>query len=431
MRRKIIYPAQMDTQSLGQLQVVVRTETGFRPIEDAEVSISYTGTDGSPIEVASTNISGQTDVIELETPPIDYSLEPTPPEQPYSEYTVSVRAPELQSISVFGTQVFPEQTAIQEVEMTPEIQEEITTQEIDLLDPQRIVIGPHLLFGDFPPKIPEDEVKEPTEIGEIVLDEVVIPEFIIVHDGPPDDQRAKNYYIRYRDYIKNVASSEIYATWPESTIQANVLAIMSFTLNRVFTEWYRNKGYNFTITSSTAYDHYWVQGRNIYKNISQVVDSLYVNYLARPNVEQPILTQYCDGIQVQCPNWMTQWGSKYLGDQGADAISILRNFYGDNMYLETARKVSGIPASWPGNNLQEGSSGEDVRTIQEQLNAISNNYPAISKVRVDGNFGPATSEAVETFQEIFNMPVTGIVDYPTWYRISGIYVAVTRMAELV
>ena len=149
-----------------------------------------------------------------------------------------------------------------------------------------------------------------TESGEIVLSRVVIPEFVVVHDGSPRDSTARNYYVRYRDYIKNVASSEIYATWPDSTIRANVLAIMSFTLNRVYTEWYRNKGYDFTITSSTAFDHKWIPERNVYDTISSVVDEIFANYLSRPNVRQPILTQYCDGNRVSCPNWMTQWGSR-------------------------------------------------------------------------------------------------------------------------
>ncbi len=172
----------------------------------------------------------------------------------------------------------------------------------------------------------------------------MVPETVVVHDGSPSDSTAPNYYVNYTDYIKNVASSEIYATWPESTITANVLAIMSFTLNRVYTEWYRNKGYNFTITSSTAYDHKWIYGRNIFNSISTIVDEIFDQYLARPNVKQPILTQYCDGKRVTCPNWMSQWGSKDLGDRGYSAIEIIRNYYGNSMYIRTAELISGIPS---------------------------------------------------------------------------------------
>ena len=168
------------------------------------------------------------------------------------------------------------------------------------------MIPAHTLYGVYPPKIPENEIKPVNETGEIVLSRVVVPEYIVVHNGSPRDSTAQNYYVKYKDYIKNVASSEIYATWPENTIRANVLAIMSFTLNRVYTEWYRNQGYDFTITSSTAFDHKWIPERNVFDSISTVVDELFADYLSRPNVRQPILTQYCDGRQVQCPNWMTK-----------------------------------------------------------------------------------------------------------------------------
>ena len=234
----------------------------------------------------------------------------------------------------------------------------------------------------------------------------------------------------YASYIANVASSEIYSTWDEAAITANVLAIMSFTLNRVYTEWYRSKGYDFTITSSTAYDHKFIYGRNIFNNISRIVDSVLTNYVTRPGIEQPLLTQYCDGRQVSCPNWMTQWGSQYLATQGYNATSILRYYYGADVYLATANRVSGIPASFPGYNISTGSRGADVRTIQRQLNAVSSHYPAIPKVSVDGIFGSATAASVRKFQEVFNLPVSGIVDSPTWYRLSQIYVAVTRIGEL-
>ncbi len=193
---------------------------------------------------------------------------------------------------------------------------------------------------------------------------------------------------------------------------------------------YRGKGFNFTITSSTAYDHKFMYGRNIFQSISTIVDEMFENYLSRPNVRQPILTQYCDGQKVSCPNWMTQWGSKYLGDQGYSAIEILRNYYGSDIYINSAQGISGIPASWPGDDLTIGSSGEKVRQLQEQLQRISRAYPAIPSITPDGIYGNRTKEAVQQFQSVFGLPVTGIVDYPTWYRISDIYVAVSRIAEL-
>lgn len=405
----------------GQLQIHVTTERGFFPIKDASIRLSYTGNPTEIIEELSTDISGQTAAVELPAPPLEYSMEPSE-FQPYSEYTIQVNASGYRPINISGISVLPDKTSIQNVRM------ETATVENPL--ERNIVITANTLYGNFPPKIPEDEIKPMTESGEIVLSRVVIPEYVIVHDGPPSDSSANDYYVRYRDYIKNVASSEIYATWPDAALRANILAIMSFTLNRVYTEWYRNKGYDFTITSSTAFDHKFVYGRNIFSNISNIVDEMFNSYLSHPNVRQPILTQYCDGQRVSCPNWMTQWGSKYLADQGYSTIEILRYYYGSSMYINTADEISGVPASWPGSNLEVGSTGDKVRMLQEQLNRIARNYPALPTIAVDGIYGSATKAAVEKFQSIFGLPVTGIVDFRTWYRISEIYVAVSRIAEL-
>ena len=405
----------------GQLQIHVTTERGFFPIKDASIRLSYTGNPTEIIEELSTDISGQTAAVELPAPPLEYSMEPSE-FQPYSEYTIQVNASGYRPINISGISVLPDKTSIQNVRM------ETATVENPL--ERNIVITANTLYGNFPPKIPEDEIKPMTESGEIVLSRVVIPEYVIVHDGPPSDSSANDYYVRYRDYIKNVASSEIYATWPDAALRANILAIMSFTLNRVYTEWYRNKGYDFTITSSTAFDHKFVYGRNIFSNISNIVDEMFNSYLSRPNVRQPILTQYCDGQRVSCPNWMTQWGSKYLADQGYSTIEILRYYYGSSMYINTADEISGVPASWPGSNLEVGSTGDKVRMLQEQLNRIARNYPALPTIAVDGIYGSASKAAVEKFQSIFGLPVTGIVDFRTWYRISEIYVAVSRIAEL-
>lgn len=405
----------------GALRIQVVTRGGNRPIQNAKISISYSGDPTGPLEEVNTDASGMSEEIALAAPPLELSMEPSE-EQPYAEYTIEVTAEGYQPINISGIEVFSEQLSLQEVRLE---EEEVEDSQFG-----NIVIPAHTLFAEYPPKIPESEIKPVTETGEIVLSRVVIPEFVIVHDGDPNDPTARDYYVRYRDYIKNVASSEIYSTWPDATIRANILAIMSFTLNRVYTEWYRNKGYSFTITSSTAYDQKFVYGRNFYRNISNVVDEMFENYLSRPNVSQPILTQYCDGQRVTCSNWLSQWGSKYLGDQGYDAIDIIRYYYGNSMYINTAEEVSGIPASWPRVDLTVGSTGDKVRQIQEQLARISRSYPAIPAVTPDGIFGPATREAVERFQAVFGLPVTGIIDYRTWYRISEIYVAVTRIAEL-
>lgn len=413
---------QNELSEKGKLQINVTSSVNCRPIGEAEISISYTGVPENILERLTTDSSGQTEVIDLDAPPEEWSLNPENERQPYSEYTFDISAPGFEPVSIAGAEILANVKAIQNVRMRPS---DASREEEEVF-----VIPAHTLYGEYPPKIAEDEIKPVNESGEIVLSRVVIPEYIVVHDGSPRDSTAKNYYVKYKDYIKNVASSEIYATWPSNTIRANVLAIMSFTLNRVYTEWYRNKGYDFTITSSTAFDHKWIPERNVYDTISVIVDELFSNYLSRPNVRQPILTQYCDGRRVTCPNWMTQWGSKALGDEGLTPIEILRYYYGDDMYINTAQEISGIPASWPGYNLQEGSRGDKVRQMQEQLDVIAGAYPAITSVRADGIYGPSTEEAVRKFQSVFGLPATGVVDYPTWYKISEIYVGVSRIAEL-
>lgn len=413
-------PSGADNTSAGFLRMNVISSLGQIPIQDATVSISYSGDPDTVIEELSTNSSGLTETVELPAPPLEYSLEPESEVQPYAEYNITVTAPGYEPVLVSGSELLADETSLQPIRMNPlEVTEE---------DEKFVLIPDHTLWGEYPPKIPEAEIKPIAESGEIVLSRVVIPEYVIVHDGVPSDRSAANYWVKYTDYIKNVASSEIYATWPESSIYANVLAIMSFTLNRVYTEWYRNQGYDFTITNSTAYDQKWIYGRNIYENISRLVDNIFNNYLSRPGVRQPIFTSYCDGQRVTC-NGLSQWGSKYLGDEGYSAIEIIRYYYGNDMYINSADSISGIPSSWPGYNLNIGASGDKVRQLQQQLNRIAQNYPAIPTIVADGIYGPRTAQAVRTFQQIFGLPATGVTDFATWYAISRIYVGVSRIAE--
>ena len=289
-------------QNRGLLQVqVVSIQNNF-PISGATVTISSQEGEPQVFEQLTTNSAGQTQEVSLPAPPESISLnaEAATTQRPYSEYDLLIEAPGFLPLAIQGTEILSGSTAIQPAAMTP----------LDTTRPPEdpINIPDHTLYGVYPPKIAEAEIQPVAESGEIVLSRVVVPETIVVHDGVPSDRSAPDYYVPYRDYIKNVASSEIYSTWPESTIVANVLAIMSFTLNRVYTEFYRNQGYDFTITSSTAFDHKWIYGRNIFQSISLVVDEIFDNYLSRPGVRQPILTQYCDGKRVSCPDWMTQWG---------------------------------------------------------------------------------------------------------------------------
>lgn len=416
-------PTQVNLSAFGSLQIqAVRSDNRF-PIQNATVSLSIPDTPDQIVEQTTTDASGQTDALRLSAPPLEYSLTPGSP-QPYANYNIRITASGFKSITIHGCEVLPDAFAIQPVQMEPE--DDPAPQE------NPVVIPDHTLYGTYPPKIAETEIQPINESGEIVLSRVVVPQTIVVHDGAPTDSSARDYYVPYRDYIKNVASSEIYATWPQAAITANVLAIMSFTLNRVYTEHYRNRGYDFTITSSTAFDHKWIYGRNIYESISVIVDEIFDNYLSRPGVKQPILTQYCDGRQVQClqRGWMTQWGSCDLGERGYNPIQILRRFYGDSIYINTAEEISGIPASWPGYDLTIGSSGQKVQQLQEQLDAVATVYSAIPRVSTDGIYGPGTAESVSRFQSIFGLPQTGVVDFATWYKISHIYVGVSGIGEL-
>lgn len=409
-----------DAIDKGKMRINVYDKQQGTPLADARISLAYTGNPERIINEITTDSEGAVNLDDLLTPPVEYSMEPGE-NQPFSEYTIEVNADGYEEINISGIDVFSGETSIQNVYLNEDNRE---------IPENNIVIPVNTLYGSYPAKIPETEIKPVRQSGEIVLSRVVIPETIVVHDGVPTDSTALDYYVRYKDYIKNVASSEIYSTWPRQTLEANILAIMSFTLNRVYTEWYRNQNYNFTITSSTAFDHKWVNGRNIFESISQVVDEIFDNYLSRPNVKQPILTQYCDGKKSSCTDWMTQWGSKYLGDQGYSSIDILRYYYGDNMYINTAEQIQGIPSSWPGADLDIGSSGQKVRQLQEQLNLIGDYYTAIPALTVDGIYGERTAEAVRQFQRINNMPQTGVVDFPTWYRISDRYVRLSGIAEL-
>lgn len=421
--RSLIYPVTTETSAdtEGGFQAELTDITTNFPIANATVAISSLDNPSRPVEVLRTDSAGFTPFINLPAPPFALSQAPSDI-RPYSEYVLDISAPGYEPIRISGAEILAGVTAKQQAQLLPSPAGLPDTVE-------EFTIPDHTLYGSYPPKIIEAEVKETISSGEIVLPAVVIPEFIVVHDGTPNNRNAKNYTVRYRDYIKNVASSEIYATWPESTIYANILAILSFTLNRVYTEWYRARGYDFTITSSTAFDHKWIPERNIYDTIDAAVDNIFSNYLSRPNVKQPILTQYCDGRQVSCPGLMTQWGSKSLGDQGYTPLQILRNFYGNNLYINSTEEISGVPASYPGAALRVGSRGNSVRTIQEQLNVISNAYPGIPKVAEDGVFGQGTEDAVRTFQEVFNLTPDGVVGFNTWYKISAIYVAVSRIAE--
>ena len=257
----------------------------------------------------------------------------------------------------------------------------------------------------------------------------VIPDFITVHLGRPDSS-AKNVRVPFTGYIKNVASSEVYPTWPENSLRANIYAQISLALNRIYTEYYRSRGYNFDITNSTAYDQAYIDGRDIFGNISRIVDEIFNSYITKGNQIQPYFAEYCDGKNVTCKG-MSQWGTVTLANQGRTPIQILRNYYGSDINLVSNVPVKNIRESYPGTLLRLGTVGEDVRTIQRQLNRIRRNYPSIPNIpQTNGVFEATTRAAVRQFQSIFNLAVDGIVGRATWYKIKRIYTAVIKVSEL-
>ena len=255
-----------------------------------------------------------------------------------------------------------------------------------------------------------------------------IPQRITVHLGPPDASAA-NVTVNFVDYVKNVASSEIYPTWEESALRANILAIVSFALNRVYTEFYRSRGYDFDITSSTAYDQFFVNGRSYFENVSQLVDELFNDYIRRQGVVEPLAAKFCNGTTATCEG-LSQWGSQNLARQGYNSVQILRSYYG-NIEIVNNAPVQNVTTSYPGRPIRRGFTGPSVVVIQIELNRISQNYPAIPKIStVDGIFGAQTEAAVRKFQEIFGLTVDGIVGQATWYALVRLYTAVVGLGEL-
>ena len=336
----------------GRLKVQCFNGESYIPVDKCKVTINPS--EGNPLAASSginleTDSIGLTVPIDLSAPPLEYSQEPSD-KVPYSIYDVNVERNGFQDVLIRGVQVFPEEMALQRVNLI-EIGNRASRAET-------IIILPNRLNGNYPEKIPEETDKPlPPPSSGVVLPKPVIPEFITVHQGGPEDTSAPNYRVLYKEYLKNVASCEIYSTWSQSTIRANVFCIISFTLNRIYTEWYRGKGKNFDITSSTAYDHAFNYGRNTYDSISEIVDEIFSTYVRRFGRKQPLLTQYCDGKNVICPEWLSQWGSKTLGDQGRVPYEILTQYYGNDIELVTAEQVKGSPSSYPGYNLTIGSKG--------------------------------------------------------------------------
>ncbi|ADL51917.1 peptidoglycan-binding protein [Clostridium cellulovorans] len=415
--------------AIGSLQVRVLRGNVEAPVDNAKIVVSQHTSEGTrqTEQQLITDSSGLSGIVELDAPEKEFSQTPSNT-RPYSTCDIRVSAEGYEDFEIKGTQILPDTLSLQDVRLRSTNQRR---QNEEQTDEDIIVIPEAVLFGDYPVKIPEDPVKPlPSPTGGVVLQKPVVPQYIVVHLGAPNDTSVPNVTVNFADYIKNVCSSEIYATWPETAIRANIYCITSFALNRIYTEWYRNQGKNFQVTNHTAYDQAFFYGRNIYANISRLVDELFTTYVQRQGQKQPLLTQYVDGVRVVRDGWFSQWGSKYLADSGKFPYEILTHYYGTDINLVRAEKVVGIPQSFPGYALRIGSSGQPVRTVQTFLNRIAVNFPAIPKLAVTGVYDAKTATSVKKFQEVFKLSQSGIVDYATWFAISRLYVAVTKIAEL-
>lgn len=414
--------------SKGYIVVQLFTARQARPITNATVIISRPDTGGeSVIRTVQVDREGKTEPIEVDTLPKSLSLDETYEGTPYTTYDITIRAFNFANQLIRRVQVFESEITLQQVELIP-FDREAYNNNTDFI----FETPAHSLTQEDQPQqtaLPQPPANfSPQEAIPQVLQRVIVPSQLVVHLGTPR-ANAENVYVSFPDYIKNVCSCEIYPTWPENAIRANIYAQISLALNRVYTEWYPSQGFNFQITNSTQYDQKFVKGRNIFENISRIVDDIFNVYVSRIGSRGPLFTEYCDGRQVTCTG-LKQWGTVDLANQGYSPLGILKYYYGDDIELIETNNIQDIPQSYPGTPLRLGSRGTYVQILQAKLNRIRRNYPLIGSVSEDGIFGPATENAVKTFQSIFNLAQDGVVGKATWYKISYIFVAVTKLAEL-
>lgn len=400
--------------AIGYLVVQARTAHDAIPVEGVQVEVLDPL--GNGVYYLKTDENGETGKVPLETADKNFSLNPYYTGMPFAGYQVLAQADGFDSVSVSEIPIFDGETAIlpltlipmQRTKRSPSLTEiHIGAPAVSMSEP-RFQEGPDAFY---------------------VLRQVIIPNPITVHLGSPSSS-ASNVQVSFTDYIKNVASSEIYPTWPKASLKANIYAIITFALNRVYTEWYRSRGYNFDITNSTAYDQYFVYGRPIYDSINKIVNEIFNEYVRRQGQNAPYFTSFCNGTTATCDG-LSQWGTVTLANQNLTPLQILRSYYPKDIEIVETDIITGVISSYPGTALRVGSTGLDVQTIQTYLGRIRKNYPAIPVITDKaGTFGNSTKAAVTKFQQIFNLTPDGIVGKSTWYKISSLYTAVTRLAEL-
>ena len=415
--------------------IIIDTTTGGGTIPVAGVSFAIKDKQGNVLHSGITDTNGVSEVFSLPAPPRELSQTPNSNIRPYSVYDIWLGLPNFATVNKIDVPVFDGQQTIVPVDMVPLAPGQ--DQEITIVTPPptaavptppQLQVGTNEVLGPDGQPLPGQSLDGVPALARL-LPAVVVPEYITVHLGVPGNTAASNVRVRFIDYVKNVTSSEIFPTWPTNSIIANVHAIVTFALNRIYTEWYRARGFPFDITNSTAFDQYFVPGREIFQNISQIVDGIFNVYARRAGFRNPYFTEYCSGSNVTCRG-MSQWGTVTLANQDLTPLQILRHYYPNDLELAIA-PTSNVIESYPGAPLAVGSSGEAVRRMQNNLNRIRVNFPLIPQItNPNGVFGPDTQEAVRVFQRTFNLVQDGIVGRSTWNKISQVFVAVARLAEL-
>ena len=401
----------------GSLQVYATIAGQSAPLSGVTVTVSDEG--GNQLARVTTGEDGAAPEIALSAPDKALSLdEENTTARPYGVYLLSAVCPGWQSREIAGVQVFDGQQTVARLEFLPADAALASVQQ------PPVVIPEHPLFAGG-----GGSGLAPVSFGEArVLSEVVLPRRITVHLGAPSSN-ARNVTVPFQDYIANVASSEVYPTWPEQALRANILAQISLALNRVYTEWYPSRGYSFNITGSPGYDQAYVEGRTVFAVMERLTAELFSTFVRRSGDAEPYFTEYCDGKQVTCAG-MKQWGTVDRANEGLSALQILRYYYGSRVQLATTSNLADIPESYPGSPLRPGSTGTAVSILQKQLSRIAKDYPAFGKPALTGTFDAATEASVRAFQKYFSLTVDGIVGRATWYKISYIYVSVKDLAEL-
>ena len=421
--------------SQGYLSFTTRLANDASPVSGAKIYIlpsSAAMSDGYNSSSVSdtyysyyliTDSSGNTGFLRIDTPNTSITENPNSTAVPYTSVDIYATADGFYPVRVRGVQVFGDTESVLPINLIP-ISSDFSGTIGGVLDftipkNQLLSADGHNMQG------PGASQTEP-----LISEDIYIPETITVHLGTPSSN-ARNVTVPFNEYIKNVASSEVYPNWSEEALKANIYAIISLTLNRIFTEWYPSQGYNFDITSTTSFDQSFVPERNIYENISRLVDENFNTYVTRQGYVNPLFTTFCDGRTVSC-NGLSQWGSEELARKGKDALQILKYYYGDDINLTSTNDIRSAESSYPGTPLRLGSSGNDVLKLQGYLTRIRENYPAIPIIpTLDGQFGFSTDAAVRAFQEIFGLGSDGIAGKSTWYRISYIYSSVRKLAEVI